>query len=245
MTMTETTTTEVAHDLVLADLMNKSSEAAYRLSNARAKAKYSHNPERAEADVAAAQDAYMVTVHAIADHEDAYTGWSRFYLVTNSGGHIHRSTGCSTCFPSTQFAFLPEMSGQTDEIVVEAEGEILCSICYPDAPVAWTNGTSKRTEAEKAAKAAERATKAEAKRAKQLFEDGTELRVGHDRVGTIAAAKSWLTDSAEWNPEVRTDRHPSFSVEDTLTVAAALADRTGDTVENVIAAAVKRAGKRR
>jgi len=68
-------------------------------------------------------------------------GWPRFFLVTNSNGHIHRSMSCSTCRPTTQYAWLPEMSGKSeDEALAElAEGgAILCSVCFPSAPVEWT-----------------------------------------------------------------------------------------------------------
>jgi hypothetical protein len=30
-------------------------------------------------------------------------GWTRAFLVTNTGGHVHRTMDCRTCFPTTQF----------------------------------------------------------------------------------------------------------------------------------------------
>lgn len=65
--------------------------------------------------------------------------WSRFFLVNNSGGHIHSSTHCSTCFPTTRFGWLPEFSGQTEAEAVAKHGAILCTVCYPTAPVEWTD----------------------------------------------------------------------------------------------------------
>jgi hypothetical protein len=66
--------------------------------------------------------------------------WSRFFLVTSSNGHIHSSMNCSTCRIRTQFAWLPTLSGLTEKDAVEAHGPLLCSVCYPSAPVEWTVG---------------------------------------------------------------------------------------------------------
>lgn len=69
--------------------------------------------------------------------------WPRFFLVTNANGHIHESMHCSTCHPTTRFAWLPELSGLTEKDAVEAYGTRLCSVCYPTAPVEWTLGLAK------------------------------------------------------------------------------------------------------
>lgn len=77
-------------------------------------------------------------------YEDEYVRrgrWSRFYLVTNNGGHIHSSRSCSTCFPTTRFGWLPEYSGQDEAGAMEAlanQAHMLCSVCFPNAPVEWT-----------------------------------------------------------------------------------------------------------
>ena len=81
-----------------------------------------------------------------------YTGWSRFFAVP--GGHIHSSMNCHTCNKSwvnpTQFQWMPQLSGKSDETAVKEQGAYLCTICYPDAPTEWTNGYE-QAEAEKAA----------------------------------------------------------------------------------------------
>lgn len=86
-------------------------------------------------------------------------GWSRFFLVTNTGGHIHSSMNCSTCnkftsrgLSQTKFAWLTELSGQSEEQAVAEKGAILCTVCFPSAPVEWTN----KYEIEKAAREAAR-----------------------------------------------------------------------------------------
>jgi len=84
-------------------------------------------------------------------------GWSRFYLVQNAGGHIHSSMNCSTCnrytsrgWSQTKFGWMTNLSGQTEAEAVAERGAILCTVCFPSAPVEWTN----KYELEKAAKEA-------------------------------------------------------------------------------------------
>lgn len=62
--------------------------------------------------------------------------WTRFFMV--EGGHIHSSTACHTLRPTTRVAWLPQLSGESEKDAVDAHGTVLCSICYPSAPVAWT-----------------------------------------------------------------------------------------------------------
>lgn len=78
--------------------------------------------------------------------------WSRFYIV--AGGHIHSSMYCSTCNKMgqlTRFGWLPEMSGQTEEAVVAEYGALLCTVCFPSAPVHWTNALEEAAKARKSA----------------------------------------------------------------------------------------------
>lgn len=91
----------------------------------------------AEATVAQAN-----ALAAYLEHEANYTGWQRYFLVTSSAGLVHRSMNCSSCNKGRQdttFALLPSCSGRSHEALVEALGPSLCSICWPDAPVAWTD----------------------------------------------------------------------------------------------------------
>jgi hypothetical protein len=67
--------------------------------------------------------------------------WSRFFLVTSSaGGHVHSSRSCRTCKSSTEFGWLPQLSGKDEPEAVADQGAILCTACYPSAPVEWTRG---------------------------------------------------------------------------------------------------------
>lgn len=66
-------------------------------------------------------------------------GWPRYYLVTSSQGHIHSSTDCHTCRPTTRYGWMPEYSGLTEQEAISRLGnyaEALCSVCFPNAPVA-------------------------------------------------------------------------------------------------------------
>lgn len=94
-------------------------------------------------DAARADLAPLAAAEAPLDAEYVARGrWSRFFLVTSSdGGHIHSSMDCGTCNFRTQYAWYPEFSGMTmTEAIAEwdkrGSSEILCTVCFPDAPVA-------------------------------------------------------------------------------------------------------------
>lgn len=109
---------------------------------------------RADEKLVEAEAAYKTTLAALKTAEADYKGWSRFFLVQASNGHIHSNLNCHTTFPTTQWAWLPELSGLTEADAVEEYGEILCSVCFKSAPVAWTLGVNKKEAARKDAEAA-------------------------------------------------------------------------------------------
>lgn len=81
-------------------------------------------------------------------------GWSRFYLTQGSNGHIHSNTACSTCNKNgkiTIFGWLPDLSGLSEEDAVAKHGAILCTVCFPSAPVHWTDGRGSAKEEGKCA----------------------------------------------------------------------------------------------
>jgi hypothetical protein len=88
------------------------------------------------ATLADARVARAAATDEVMTHEQGYTGWSRFFLVTSSAGHVHRSMRCSTCYLTTTFAPVVDLSGLDDTVAVEALGDSLCTVCFPDAPVA-------------------------------------------------------------------------------------------------------------
>lgn len=98
-------------------------------------------------------------LHALADEyeaEHARRGWARFFLVL--GGHIHADMSCHTCYPTTQFGWLPALSGLTEADAVAEHGTILCSVCFPSAPVAWTVGAQSKDDPDRCPGSGQRAT---------------------------------------------------------------------------------------
>jgi hypothetical protein len=85
--------------------------------------------------------------------------WTRFFLVTNANGHIHTSMHCATCFPDTEFGWLPQYSGMTDEEIVERESYRACTVCLPIAPAEQQAARERHTREQREAKRAERETK--------------------------------------------------------------------------------------
>ncbi|BDZ52329.1 hypothetical protein GCM10025867_51370 (plasmid) [Frondihabitans sucicola] len=86
------------------------------------------------------------------DEFNARGGWTRAYVV--SGGHVHKSMGCSTCFPTTRFSWVTDFSGHDEAEIVDAAGERACTVCYPSAPVdVLKKATRIFTEDERAAQA--------------------------------------------------------------------------------------------
>ncbi len=62
--------------------------------------------------------------------------WNRFFMVP--GGHIHSSTACHSLHVSTQIGWLPDLSGESEAEAVATYGTVLCTKCFPTAPVEWT-----------------------------------------------------------------------------------------------------------
>lgn len=132
-------------------------------------------------------------------------GWTRFWIVINSNGHIHSSMNCTTCFPTTQYGWLPNLSGSTNAEVVELAGMSACTICFPDAPVEFRNRPSQIEEpAKKAAREAREAAKAE-KEAKAAVKaianpDGSVIKLSGrfgDRIKTVAEAQRVFVNNLE------------------------------------------------
>lgn len=119
-------------------------EARARARAARAENEISRYglTERRAAERTAAYELCATTTAAADDVRSLYAGWSRFFLVQD--GHIHRSMRCSTCYISTSFSWLPDLSGMTEAEAVAEYGGILCSVCYPSAPVEWTTGENRK-----------------------------------------------------------------------------------------------------
>lgn len=174
-------------------------------------------------------------------------GWTRFYLVTNTNGHVHTSTHCDTCFPTTEFVWLTEQSGMTHAEVVNLAGEATCLVCFPDPDRSALRKKSRLEDPAKRASREEREAKRDAalekKIANGLTADGSDLRVKYTTTythgGTFASSESfkteraatiWLVDAiVDSIPRERAENDSHYVVENTgiPVVMAALAAKHG------------------
>jgi hypothetical protein len=92
--------------------------------------------------------------------------WTRYWHVNNTNGHIHNSLHCASCFPDTQYVWRTDLSGLTEEEVVEREAYNACSVCMPIAPAEQKAARVAYNKAQREAKAAERQAKKDAKAVK-------------------------------------------------------------------------------
>ncbi len=78
--------------------------------------------------------------------------WVRWYLVQNTGGHLHDNLNnhCGTCFETTQYGWVPQASGANHEEIVAAYGMRVCSVCVPGAPAMPAYKTAGRVAVEQA-----------------------------------------------------------------------------------------------
>ncbi len=171
--------------------------------------------------------------------------WSRFFIVQNNNGHIHSSMECSTCnrqtSERTRFGWLPNLSGLNEADAVEAHGMILCSVCFPSAPVEWTNGVSKVDQATKAARAAEKAEKDAAKAAKAITDiDGSPLRSIYGTIKTEISARRELS-SALFNVLLGYGDNYNVLAE---RIAAAIAHKTGENAAELLKVGREKAAKK-
>lgn len=113
--------------------------------------------ERREAELEAKIEELKPTMDPFEAEWERRGGWTRAYLVMNDDGHIHRATHCSTLRPTTIVSWLPELSGKSEDEIIDHAGHMACTVCYPDAPTRPSFQASlKKAEEEKAKKNAGR-----------------------------------------------------------------------------------------
>lgn len=143
----------------------------------------------------------------IAEIEKLYTGWTRAFIVSNANGHIHSTMSCNTCFPTTRFIWLPNLSGEDRMKIAELAGESACSVCYPDAPSEYFLRKSQLEDPEKTRAREEREAKKKEREAKALATgitnpDGTPLiikeRKYRETIKTERTAQIWAVDNLYW-----------------------------------------------
>lgn len=217
---------------------------------------YAATIAEAEAAIPAAEAALDAIIAEALPFQAEYMArgtWTRAYLVTNTGGHVHRSMHCGTCFPSTQFAWLPEVSGDDEASIVERAGEAACTTCYPSAPVDVLRRKSTFEAPDRKAARIERETKAAAKAAKDALTgiadvDGSPLRGKWGTLKTERAAQIELVD------ELANHSAYGYRLDAALVVklTAALAAKRGQSIEateaqiaDKVAAKIKRDARQR
>lgn len=256
-----TTATPVEIDTVLAEIYGRRVAPSQRLGQIEQaleatgrRALRDSDRARYEAQADDLRDVIAALWAEAAPLEDEYVRrgcWTRAFLCLATGGHVHRSMECSTTYARTQFGWLPQVSGHDEAEIVEGAGEHACTVCYPTAPVSTLSrprtllhASEVEAQARRDALSARKAEIADKKAAKAL---GTTVKVdGYPyRVETIAAAKGFLTDHHEYlllgYPNSTEPQHLAEVAE----VADTLAERLGTTTEVEMAAAAKRAAKRR
>jgi hypothetical protein len=177
--------------------------------------------------------------------------WSRFFIVQQNNGHIHSSMSCSTCnngAEPTDFGWMPELSGKSEAEAIayfKAHAMILCSVCFPNAPVEMTTPAPKLTAAEKAAAKAAAEAKAQIEDPDLIADvDGSELR-GHHRYEIIKKVRS--AEIAYVGAMVDARWYPNSASEYTQTadrILAALAHKAGKTTEELAAGFADRINKK-
>ncbi|CAM3378736.1 hypothetical protein KIPE111705_05585 [Kibdelosporangium persicum] len=170
-------------------------------------------------------------------------GWTRAWLVLNTGGHVHRTMACRTCFPSTRFAWLTQLSGHDETEIVEQVGKAACTECYPSAPVDIRNRPSRIKTPEQLAREAEKAERAKAKAAKAITApDGTPLHTkGYGQIDTEFTARRSYADALAYARHLAraSIAHHRDTIaeyrEDARLILAALAAKHGRTEDDLCA----------
>jgi hypothetical protein len=60
-------------------------------------------------------------------------GWTRYWLVANADGHIHRNRACPQTYITTEWRFPFTLSGKTEDEMIEEVGHMACLVCFPQA----------------------------------------------------------------------------------------------------------------
>ena len=176
--------------------------------------------ENTLADMQAAVDAKAFEALPFEQEFRRRGGWPRAYLATSAGGHVHRSTQCSTCnngISPTRFAWLVDYSGMDDETIIEAAGSDCCTSCWPAAPTDALNRPrtmfskdEKQKQADREAREQKRIDAAKKKIANGLTADGSEFvvqvepednerrRRTTESFKTERAALIWASDVYAW-----------------------------------------------
>jgi hypothetical protein len=239
-----TTQTPAQIDAILNELGFQRAKLISHADSLRSSAHHArtgHHPDPARAARLDAQaDDYLPKIAAITeqmrpynDEYDRRGGWTRAFLVQNTGGHVHSGMDCATCWPTTRYAWLTDYSGRDEEEIVSAASELACTTCYPSAPTEVLSrvGEIRRpTDLEREQRAAEKAAKNAAAAAAAVTDPDTgKTLYKTERAATNAIATA-LGD-LHWYG----DDHPSAdewrrTVDAAIAALAAKHDRTAEAI---------------
>lgn len=137
-------TTPVIIDTEIAETLKAIESKNFAIARLRSSIAYNQKyswlaeeAEKKEIELAKAEASLAELKEKLNTLKSFYTGWSRAFLVRNSNGHIHKSRDCSTCFDTTQYVWLTEMSGRDELEIAYLAGEKACTVCYAHAPSSY------------------------------------------------------------------------------------------------------------
>jgi len=230
--MFEDLKTPVEIDTALAGLYNEKADLEFRVDRLRRSIEvyaereyYASSKEKAEAEVRGLVLEVGEVLKKVRVLEGKYSGWSRAFLVSNANGHIHSSTSCATCFDTTRYVWLTDLSGQDRLEIAGLAGEKACSVCYPDAPSEYF---ARKCQLEDPAVVKAREERAEAKavrEAKRLAvgvfnPDGSAVKVRSsyggrylDELKTERTARIWAKDTSCWIANYHADKREDWKAE--------------------------------
>lgn len=124
-------------------------------------------------------------VYALESEYGRRGGWARYYVVDNNNGHLHTNTRCQNTYETTEWVWMPGMSGMTKAEAVAEGGSLTCLSCFPEFRTEIESGREprfetprmKRTREEREAAAAKKAEKAAKAAANGITDvDGSPLK---------------------------------------------------------------------
>lgn len=106
-------------------------------------------------------------VYALQSEYSRRGGWARYYVVDNNNGHLHTHTRCQNTYETTEWVWMPTMSGMTHAEAVAEGGKLSCLSCFPEHREEIEAGREPRFETPRMKKTREEREAAAAKKAEK------------------------------------------------------------------------------
>jgi hypothetical protein len=178
-----------------------------------------------------------------ADEFDRRGGWTRYFRVNNSNGHVHTTRRCDTTYVTTAWSWPTNLSGADGDQVVEYAGALTCLRCFPgqreeilrERPVRFDMFETAEQRDERERRDQEKADKLAAKIAKGVTTDGSPLVLGRPDGYTVevkterAAELRYVEFAAAAQTGWQADRRPAYAEAAKIAIEA-LAAKRGTTV---------------